>query len=170
MANKTKTYIAGDWTNDKDAIDKLYEWNKDNNLNLTFTDAHSLTQANDDSLNCSIKRSLLSRLNSSKTFVLIVGTKTNSLKSGSCSYCESYWSTDQSCLKDYSVDLKSYIDYECKKAIDKDLKIVVLYKSTNVLKSNCPSIIKDKGSHLPMKKRNDLDKIVWDYQAIKNKI
>lgn len=27
MAYRTKTYLAGDWTGDKDAIDKIHEWN-----------------------------------------------------------------------------------------------------------------------------------------------
>lgn len=26
----TKTYIAGDWGKDKNAVDKLYQWNKSN--------------------------------------------------------------------------------------------------------------------------------------------
>lgn len=26
MAYRTRTYIAGDWTGDKDAIDQLYKW------------------------------------------------------------------------------------------------------------------------------------------------
>jgi len=27
VAYRTKTYIAGDWTGDKNLIDELYEWN-----------------------------------------------------------------------------------------------------------------------------------------------
>ena len=30
MAYRTKTYIAGDWTGDKKAIEKLYDWKKTN--------------------------------------------------------------------------------------------------------------------------------------------
>lgn len=59
---RTKTYIAGDWDHDKDAVDKLYQWNGSNYWSLSFTDAHDLTQANDSSLNCSIKSSLKTRL------------------------------------------------------------------------------------------------------------
>ena len=44
---RTKTYIAGDWDHDKDAVDKLYQWNGSNYWSLSFTDAHDLTQAND---------------------------------------------------------------------------------------------------------------------------
>ena len=28
LKNKTKTYLAGDWSGDKAAIDKLHEWNE----------------------------------------------------------------------------------------------------------------------------------------------
>lgn len=58
MTYRTKTYIAGDWTEDKDAIDQLHKWNDNKYLTLSFTDAHDLTQAKDSSLNCSIKSSL----------------------------------------------------------------------------------------------------------------
>lgn len=68
--------IAGDWTGDKDAIDTLYKWKNSGYLNFDFVDAHSLTQARDTSLNCSIKRSLKERLDASKTFVLVVGANT----------------------------------------------------------------------------------------------
>lgn len=70
---RTKTYVAGDWEHDKNAIDQLYKWNEDSRYGLSFSNAHDLTQARDSSLNCSIKRSLAERLNNSKTFVLIVG-------------------------------------------------------------------------------------------------
>ena len=30
MGYRTKTYIAADWDGDKEAIDKLHEWNKSN--------------------------------------------------------------------------------------------------------------------------------------------
>jgi len=40
MKYKTKTYIAGDWTGDQDAISKLYEWKNNSKLILDFVDAH----------------------------------------------------------------------------------------------------------------------------------
>lgn len=49
---------------------------KSNYWSLDFHDAHDLTQARDSSLNCSIKSSLATRLDVSKTFVLIVGNTT----------------------------------------------------------------------------------------------
>ncbi len=90
MIYRTKTYIAGDWDGDKDAIQKLYKWNSNKKIPLNFTNAHDLTQARDTSLNCSIKQSLKYRMNASKRFILIVGDKTSSLRSGGCQLCASY--------------------------------------------------------------------------------
>ena len=155
MAYRTKTYIAADWSGDKDAVDKLHEWNDSKYWSLSFTDAHDLTQARDTSLNCSIKDSLATRLDASKTFVLIIGSGTKSLRSGSCQYCNSYNSHNYSCAKGYSVDYRSYIEYECDKAIRDDLKIVVLYNAASVDKSKCIDAIKDVGTHVAMCYKKD---------------
>jgi len=63
---RTKTYIAGDWDHDQDAVEQLHKWNESKKWSLSFSDAHKLTQARDSSLNCSIKQSLAVRMNSSK--------------------------------------------------------------------------------------------------------
>ena len=76
MVYRTKTYIAGDWTGDKDAIDKLYSWKKSDFYNLDFVDAHEFHQSNDKSFNCSIKDNLRVRMDGSKKFVLIVMSPT----------------------------------------------------------------------------------------------
>lgn len=69
---RTQTYIAGDWTGDSGLINKLIEWNKSDHYNLHFSDVHNKIQSRDKSLYCSIKKSLATRLDMSKTFVLIV--------------------------------------------------------------------------------------------------
>ena len=46
---RTRTYIVGDWDHDKNAIDKLYEWNEGNYWSLSFTDAHDLKSVSDNS-------------------------------------------------------------------------------------------------------------------------
>ena len=167
MAYRTKTYIAGDWDGDKDAVEQLRKWNDSNFWSLSFTDAHDLTQARDGSLNCSIKSSLATRLDASKTFVLIVGTNTKTVKSGSCQYCDSYNSWTGSCARQYSVDLRSYVEYECAKAVRDGLKIVVLYNAASVDKSKCPDAVKNTGTHVAMCYLKD-GKYYWDYQAVKN--
>ncbi|MBL0317338.1 MAG: TIR domain-containing protein [Flavobacteriales bacterium] len=169
MAYRTRTYIAADWTSDKDAVDQLHKWNDDNNLSLSFTDAHDLSQARDESLNCNIKRSLGTRLDASKTFVLIVGKDTNSLRSGSCQYCNSYNSWTGSCARGNSVDLRSYVEYECSKAVRDELRIIVLYKFAAVNTSKCPDAVKDVGTHVAMLYLKD-SKYYWDYQTVKNAI
>jgi len=166
MANRTKTYIAADWTGDKNAVDKLYEWKEGKKWSLDFIDAHELTQARDGSLNCSIKKSLATRLAASKTFLLIVGKNTKTVRSGSCQYCNSYNSHTKACARGYSVDLRSYIEYECAKAVNDGISIVILYNAAITDKSKCPDEIKAYGTHTAMQKMED-GKHVWDYPAVK---
>jgi hypothetical protein len=167
MVYRTKTYIAGDWDGDKDAIDQLHKWNDSDSWSLSFTDAHDLTQARDSSLNCSIKSSLATRLDASKTFVLIVGSTTKTVRSGGCQYCASYNSWTGSCARGYSVDLRSYVEHECEKASRDGLKIVALYNAASVDKSKSPDAVKNIGSHVAMCYLKE-GKYYWDYQAVKN--
>lgn len=166
MHYRTKTYIAGEWDGDQDAIKQLHKWNDSEHWSLSFLDAHDLTQARDSSLNCSIKSSLTTRLNSSKTFVLIVGDNTKSARSGGCQYCDNYNRHSYSCAKGEKVDYRSYIEYECDKAIKDELNIVVLYNAATVNKTKCPDSLKDIGTHKAMRfyKNGSSD---WDYTAVK---
>ena len=170
MAYRSKTYIAGDWTGDKDAIDKLYQWNDSSYWSLSFTDAHDLTQAKDSSLNCTIKHSLKTRMDASKTFVLVVGDKTNSVTAGGCQLCGSYNSWTYSCARGYSVDYRSYIKYECNKAAEAGIKIVVLYNSVFVSKSKCPESVRNIGTHVAMVYKGTDGQYYWDYDAVKKAI
>lgn len=167
---RTKTYIAADWTGDRDAVEQLYKWKEGKRWSLTFVDAHDLTQARDSSLNCSIKASLKKRLDVSKTFVLMVGDQTKDLRSGSCAYCSSYNSRIYSCARGHSVDFRSYIEYECDHAVKAGMKIVVLYNSTKVNKTYCPEKLKNLGSHVAMCYRGYDGQIYWDYEAVKNSL
>ena len=166
---RTKTYLAADWIEDKNAIDQLKEWNDNNYWSLSFTDAHNLTQARDSSLNCSIKASLKARLDVSKTFVLIVGGKTKDLRSGSCHYCSNYNKISRTCSKGRSVDYRSYIEYECDIATKEISKIVVLYNAAVVNRSKCPDVLKGIGTHAKMQYTED-GKDYWDYQSVKKAI
>lgn len=167
MVYRTKTYIAGDWDGDKNAVDQLRKWNDGDFWSLSFTDAHDLTQARDNSLNCSIKSSLATRLDASKTFVLIVGSATKSVRSGGCQYCGSYNRWTGACARGYYVDLRSYVEYECEKAARDGLKIVALYKAASIEKSKCPDAVKSIGTHVAMHYLKD-GKYYWNYQAVKN--
>lgn len=169
MTYRTKTYIAGDWDGDQTAIKKLYEWKDSDWRTLDFVDAHEYTQARDSSLNCSIKRSLKTRLDVSKTFVLVVGANTRTNRAGSCKYCSNYSSYYSSCRSGYGVDYRSYVEYECEQAVKAGMKIVVIYNSTRVDKSKCPDVLQSVGTHLPMMYISGTSRY-WNYTAIKNAI
>lgn len=129
MSYRTKTYIAADFDKDLDAVEKLYEWNDNKNLGLSFSDVHEVQQSRDDSLSCSIKKSLKERMDMSKTFVLIVGENTKTITKGGCQLCQSYDSYHKCCRRSGSVDTRSYIKYECDIAIEARIPIILLYKS-----------------------------------------
>ena len=170
MAYRTKTYIAADWDTDQNAVKQLYNWKENNHLTLDFHDAHEITQARDTSNNCNIKRSLKERLDASKNFVLIVGDKTKTLRNGSCYYCQSYNSWTKNCAKGYPISYESYVEYECRMAIEEKLNILVLYNADSVDKSLCPELIKNYVSahHVAMKTYNYYyGCYVYDYQVVK---
>lgn len=135
---KHYTYIAADWEHDKEVVDKLYEWNKSTLSPVNFANAHEITQARDESLKCSIKESLRKRLIQSHKFILIVGKHTKFLTAGGCQFCDSYNSYTQYCARGYSRDNRSFIKYECDKAMEMMLDILVLYNSSQVDHSLCP--------------------------------
>lgn len=167
---RTKTYIAADFDNDKDGVEILHKWNESNHWSLHFKDAHELQQSYDSSLYCSIKSSLKMRMDASKTFILIVGDKTNNVTKGGCQNCGSYNSWNKSCGRGYSIDYRSYIKYECDEAVKAGIKIVVLYNKTQVDKSLCPDAVKNFGNHQRMYYKGVDGKYYWDYQGVKNAI
>lgn len=167
MIYRTKTYIAGDWTGDQDLIGKLYEWNNSDHWALDFHDAHELTQARDASLPCTIKKSLAQRLNASKIFVLVVGCHTNTITKGGCQFCSAYNAYGHYCTHGSNADFRSFIQYECEKAVRDDLQIVVLYNSYKINRANCPSVLRNKGIHLYAYDCNTDWKKIWRYQEIK---
>lgn len=181
MVYRTKTYIAGDWTGDSDLIHKLDEWNKNNYLALSFVNVHEVTQSSDSTLNCNIKRSLRKRLKITKTFVLIIGDKTFSLRSGACYLCKYYNSgggwlyLSPSCYNGGNVDNRSYIQFECEMAL-KDYRagelknIVVIYNGLTAPNySLCPPDFRNVGTHIGSDVIEDGIR-KWAYTRIKNAI
>ena len=155
---KIKTYIAGDWDHDKDLIDilknilkeiMLEENSNGKDLKSYFTDIHEKIQISDDNPYCIIKKSLDERFERSKLFILIVGKHTNKLKKGICSFCKHYNKKRKTCSIDNDVDKRSYIKYECDKAFENDLKIIVIYKDYKVERKKCPEILREEGTHIP---------------------
>lgn len=166
MTYRTKTYIAGGWTEDWDLIEKLYEWNNSDYWALNFVDAHEFMQARDSSLCCSIKRSLSQRLEVSKTFVLIVGKYTNELRKGGCQYCSEHNSYAAKCARNYYQDYRSYIEYECECALEQGLRIVVIYNGESVRRNDCPEVLRNKGIHLNGRCKTGC----WNYAEIRDAI
>lgn len=174
MVYRTKTYLAGDWTGDKDAIDKIHEWNDSKFYSkLDFVDVHDFVQARDSSLPCTIKRSLHERMTMCKTFVLVVGEQTKHLRKGSCQFCDDsksyYFYGPSHCIHNHSIDNRSFVEYECEQAIKQGLRIVVLYNACRVNGSFCPDILIDKGTHVPMGYIKD-GKTYWNYSAVRDAI
>ncbi len=164
---RTRIYLAADWEHDKEVIDKLREWNNSNFWNLKFYDAHDLTQSYDNSLNCTIKSSLSDRMDASKTFVLVVGQKSKNLRSGNCYLCDWYSIHRQTCSKGFSISNKSYIEYECDKAVRDGLKIVVLYNYSSVDRFKCPDVVRYKGKHIAAYHWDNFMK-KWNYSEIRD--
>lgn len=163
---RTRTYIAADWDHDKDAVDQLHKWNDSNYWSLSFTDAHELQQSEDTSLPCSIKSSLKMRMDHSKQFVLIVGDHAKTVTKGGCFLCRSYNSHTHACARGHSTDHDSYIEYECKKAVEAGIDIVVLYNATHIDRAKCPELVRYEGTHEAMVYYED-GNYYWDYQAVK---
>ena len=163
---RTRTYIAADFDHDFDAVDQLHKWNDSNYWSLSFTDAHDLQTSRDTSLYCSIKASLKERMDVSKTFVLIVGDQTDTITKGGCQYCGSYNSWTGNCSRGRSIDRRSYIKYECDKAVEAGINIIVLYNDIVVDKSKCPSSVRNLGYHTSMV-YYDKGNYYWDYQSVK---
>ncbi len=164
MPYRTKTYIAADWENDKNAVDALSYWNKQKNRGLSFSDAHEISKIrNDYTNNCNIKKNCSYNLDYSKHFVLIIGEKTKSLRAGYCGYCKNY----NYCSYVYKNN-KSFVEFECDYAIRNHLPIIVLYNSTYVDKTKCIDSVKDLAiCHVPMIYRGTDNQLYWDYQGIK---
>jgi len=168
MAYRNKTYIAGDWDHDHDAVEQIYKWKNGFKWSLDFHDAHAMKQARDTSLPCSIKRSLKERMDASKMFVLIVGDHTDTITKGSCHLCGSYNNYIGYCTHGYSVDKRSFVKYECEKAVEAGIDIVVLYNSTTVDKSKCPIAVRYIGKHVPMVFKGTDGAYYWNYYAVKD--
>lgn len=160
-------YLAGDFDHDGNVVRKIQEWNKDPSKDLRFKDAHDITQARDESLNCSIKNSLARRMNESHTFVLIVGKETKNVRAGACSYCKSYF--NNRCYYGYSVSEESYIEFECRKAVRDGLRIIVIHNGSVINRNNCPQSIANKGQHIPAYYYVGSE-CYWNYQQIKRLI
>lgn len=68
------------------------------------------------------------------------------------------------------MDFRSYIQYECEKAVRDNMKIIVIYKSTRLEKHNCPECIKAHGKHVPAYKIGEDGKLYWNIKGMTDAI
>lgn len=158
------TYIAADFDHDESAVKTLHKMRDMGYIH--FKDAHEIQQSNDSSLACSIKKSLKYRMDCSYKFILIVGNETDKVTKGGCQLCSSNNSYTKSCARGNSVDHRSYIKFECDKAVEGELKIVVLYNNNSIDRNLCPEVVRWKGTHHQMWKHGADGKNYWDYDGI----
>ena len=177
MYYRTKTYLAGDWDGDRDAIDKIHEWNGSDYYYLfDFVDVHEFVQARDDSLPCTIKSSLAERMRMCKNFILIVGDHTKNLTKGDCRFCRRYANYGgyyENCYSGMRIDHRSFVAYECSLAARESLKVIVLYNSASVDKRMCPEAVQNMGYHVAMKKWSYNPYLgryeeKWDYPSVRD--
>lgn len=83
---RTRTYTAFDGDTDLSYYRTLQMWSANSHIDFKLNDAHDLSYARDDSLPQSIINQLRVRLESSKSFILIVGEKTKSNRRGILKY------------------------------------------------------------------------------------
>ena len=80
----------------------------------------------------------------SKRLVLVVDNNTDSVRAGSCQYCRRCNRYTHACARRYGVDYHGYIIFECDKAVEAGIEVIVLYKSTVVNKSKCSGTVKNR--------------------------
>ncbi len=126
MAYRNKCYACFDGDNDMRYYRLLTAWGANDKFEFDFNDAHGLTQARDSSTEESIKRSLRTRLNNSREFLLLIGEKTK--------------------------NLYRFVRWEIETAIALDIPIIAV--NLNGLRSfdpqRCPPVLKDElAIHIP---------------------
>lgn len=130
MAYRNKTYVAFDGDNDMWAYRFMKGWNALDSVDFNFHDAHSINELTDRASDETyIKRVLRERLVNSKSFILLLG--------------------------EYTKTLRKYIPWEIDIAIELDIPIVVvnLNKENRVDYTLCPTRLQKYTSiHGPFKK------------------
>ena len=62
--------------------------------------------------------------------------------------------------------LKSFIEFECDKAVRDQLNIVVLYNAATVDRTKCPDAVRYTGVHAKMQHVVN-GKYEWDYESVR---
>lgn len=74
------------------------------------------------------------------------------------------------CTRSHSTDTRSFIKFECDKAFEAGINIVVLYNDITVDRSKCPPAVRYTGKHISMVFKGTDGDYYWDYYAVKEAI
>ncbi len=119
MAYRNKTFVSFDGDTDMHYYRLMTAWHQNDNTPFNFYNAHELKQSRDSSSEVTIKSSLADRLRNSKSFVLLVGEKTQYLY--------------------------KFVRWEIEQALSRDLPIIAvnLNGSRSMDPDRCPPLLKD---------------------------
>ena len=148
MAYKNKTFVSFDGDKDIHYYRLMCAWKQNDSSSFNFYDAHDISAARDTSNEETIKRSLRTRLSSTKVFVLLVGENTRYLY--------------------------KFVRWEIEQAISLNLPIIVV--NLNGLRSldsdRCPSIVRNElAIHISFKSailQHALENWPYKHQELKN--
>lgn len=125
---RTKTYVCFDGDEDMNYYKILKMWDKNDQINFNFNNAHELTRIysyNEDN----IKRHLRERMNKTKLLIVLVGEKTR--------------------------NLYKYVRWEIELAFAMEIPIIAvnINKQNGMDKYRCPPILRDQSVvHIPFGK------------------
>ncbi len=119
MSYRNKTYVIFDGDNDMWAYAFMKGWNKSENVDFDFSDAHDLRPLTDRASEETVKRSLRDRMANAKQVIVLVGESTK--------------------------NLYMFVRWEIQLAIAKDLPIIVANLNGNRTfdSERCPPILYD---------------------------
>lgn len=119
MGYRNKTYVCFDGDSDIHYYRLMQAWHQSDHSTFSFYNAHDLNYARDSSLEYSIKAQLRTRLQNSKSLVVLIGANTRYLH--------------------------KFVRWEMEQALDLDLPIIAV--NLNGLRSQdsdrCPPVIRD---------------------------
>lgn len=193
-----QVYISADYDEDGDreVVDELVKWGKDDKHKVDFIDMSnpsSGTIADEyDCRICDLKAEFNNQINSSSAVICIVGDKTKTRTAGSacernsksqfectCTPYKQNTNGKKSCKVSSTfpassgnvgnINPYSYLKHEFEQAKKKDKKIIIVYNSTRNESTWLPSYMSGYEGH-PFWKYNDYSDKVGDYDYIKEEL
>ena len=192
-----QVYISADYATDgdKEVVEELVGWGKDNKHKVDFIDMSNPSSGSvansDDCRICDLKAEFNTQINASSAVIFIVGDKTASRTAGSACernskewyecYCTPYKqntkgqkickhtsTTSATNVNIGTINTYSYIRHEFEQAKKKGKPIIIVYNSTRYETAWLPSYMKGYEDYAhPFWKYNENYDKVGDYEYIK---